>query len=131
MDKKRILIVEASQTFAGILLEFLKEGGYEAELAVNGFEGIKKVYGFLPELIVIDAETPLIQGYQFTRLLKSRPATKKIPVIIFTAQEDSKDKFWGKQAGADLYIGKSPENFEEMSKHIERLLNETAPLDFA
>ena len=130
MDKKRVLIVEASETFANMLLEFLNGEGYETERAVNGLEGIKKVYGFLPELIVTDVEIPLFPGYQFTRLLKSRPATQKIPVIMFTSLGESKDKFWGKQAGADFYIEKSPENFEELLKQVQRLLNENNPVDY-
>ena len=130
VSKKRILIIEASLTFAGILLEFLKEQGYETERAENGIEGIKKLYSFLPELIITDAETPLLPGYQFTRLLKSRPATRNIPLIMYTVLEESKGEFWGKQAGADSYLEKSPENLELLSKEIERLLNESVPTDF-
>ncbi|MDR0315903.1 MAG: response regulator, partial [Treponema sp.] len=130
MDKKRILIFEDSKTFADILLEFLNGEGYETARAENGLDGIKKVYNFLPELIITDVELPLFKGYQSTRLLKSRPATRNIPVIMFTTLGESKDKFWGEQAGADIYIEKYPENFEELSKQIQRLLEENRPVDY-
>ena len=130
MGKKRVLIFEDSDIFADMLLEFLEAQGYETERAENGLEGIKKVYTFLPELIVSDVEMPLFKGYQSTRLLKSRPSTKNIPVIMFTTRGESKDKFWGEQAGADFYIEKSPENFEELSGQIQRLLKEAPPLDY-
>ena len=130
MDKKRVLIFEDSDIFADMVLEFLNGEGYETERAGNGLEGIKKVYEFLPELIVTDVEMPLFKGYQSTRLLKSRPATRNIPVIMFTTLGETKDKFWGEQAGADCYIEKAPENFQELSGSISRLLKESPPVDF-
>ncbi|MCL1815100.1 MAG: response regulator [Treponema sp.] len=130
MDKKRILIFEDSDIFADMLLEFLNGEGYETERAENGLEGIKKVYHFLPHLIVTDVEMPLFKGYQSTRLLKSRPSTRNIPVIMFTSLGETKDKFWGEQAGADYYIEKAPENFEKISKQIQHLLNENQMVDY-
>jgi len=130
MDKKRVLVFEDSDIFADMLLEFLNGEGYETERAENGLEGIKKVYTFLPALIVTDVEMPLFKGYQATRLLKSRSTTRKIPVIMFTSLGESKDRFWGEQAGADFYIQKSPENFDELSKQIQRLLSESPVIDY-
>jgi len=130
MDKKRVLIFEDSDIFADMLLEFLNGEGYETARAKNGLEGIKKVYDFFPELIVSDVEMPLFRGCQSARLLKSRPSTRNIPIIMFTNLGETKDRFWGEQAGADLYMEKSPENFEELSKQIPRLLSESRPVDY-
>ena len=129
-NKKRVLIFEDSEIFADILLEFLNEEGYETARAENGLEGIKLVYSFLPELIVTDVEMPLFKGYQSTRLLKSRPSTRNIPIIMFTTLGESKDKFWGEQAGADYYIEKSPDNFSELAKQIRRFLDESPVIDY-
>jgi class 3 adenylate cyclase/CheY-like chemotaxis protein len=130
MDKKRVLIFEDSDIFADMLLEFLNGEGYETGRAENGLEGTKMVYSFLPELIISDVEMPLFKGYQSTRLLKNRPTTRGIPIIMFTTLGESKDKFWGEHAGADFYIEKSPENFEQLSKQVKRLLHETPPVDY-
>ena len=130
MDKKRVLIFEDSEIFADMLLEFLNSEGFETERAENGLEGIKKVYSFLPELIVTDVEMPLFKGYQATRLLKSRTTTRNIPIIMFTSLGESKDRFWGEQAGADYYIQKAPENFAELSKQVRRLLDESPAIDY-
>jgi DNA-binding response OmpR family regulator len=130
MDKKRVLIFEDSDTYADMLREFLTGEGYETDRAKNGLAGIKKVYSFLPELIISDAELPLFKGYQSIRFLKSRPTTRKIPVIIFSSPSGSKDKFWGEQAGADLFIEKTPENLEELSREIRRLLDENPLVDY-
>jgi adenylate cyclase len=130
MDKRRVLIFEESDVFADLLIEFLNAEGYETQRAKNGLEGIKLVYSFLPELVITAVEMPLLKGYQSARLLKSRPAAGKIPLIMFTNLGETRDKFWGEQAGADVYIEKSPENFGELSAQIQRLLNENRAVDF-
>jgi class 3 adenylate cyclase/DNA-binding response OmpR family regulator len=130
MDKKRILIFEDSEIFANVLLEFLNAEGYETARAKNGLEGIKLVYNFLPALVITDAEMPLFKGCESVRLLKSRPATRNIPVIMLVNPGDTRDKFWGEQAGADFYIEKTPENFGELSIQIQRLLGESRPVDY-
>jgi class 3 adenylate cyclase/DNA-binding response OmpR family regulator len=130
MDKRRVLIFEDSETFANVLLEFLNTEGYETQWAKNGHEGIKLVYSFLPEIIITDMEMPLIKGFEAARFLKSRPAARNIPIIIFTNPGETRDKFWGEQAGADMYIEKAPENFEGLSGQIRRLLSENRPVDY-
>ncbi|MDR2402845.1 MAG: response regulator [Spirochaetaceae bacterium] len=129
-EKKRILLFEDSDIFADMLLEFLNDAGYVTDRAVNGFEGIKQVYTFLPHLIITDVEMPLFKGYQATRLLKSRRNTRDIPVIMFTTLSETRDRFWGSQAGADWYIEKSPDNFDELRYRIAGLLAESPEPDF-
>jgi class 3 adenylate cyclase/DNA-binding response OmpR family regulator len=129
-EAKRILLFEDSDIFADMVLEFLENAGYSTGRAVNGFEGIKQVYRFLPHLIITDVEMPLFKGYQATRLLKSRKNTQKIPIIMFTTLGESRDRFWGGQAGADCYIEKSPDNFEELGNRIKALLEAAAEPDF-
>jgi class 3 adenylate cyclase/DNA-binding response OmpR family regulator len=129
-EAKRILLFEDSDIFADMLLEFLNDAGYVTGRAVNGFEGIKQVYTFLPHLIITDVEMPLFKGYQATRLLKSRKNTRNIPIIMFTTLSETRDRFWGGQAGADWYIEKSPDNFEELLNRIAILLVDAPAPDF-
>jgi len=129
-DKKRILILEDSDIFAEMLLGTFDSSNFILERAVNGFDGIKKVYSFMPHIIITDIEMPLFKGYQVTRLLKSRKNTKMIPVIMFTSLEETKDKFWGEQAGADYYIRKSPENLAPLLETIDDILSKPLDIDF-
>ncbi|MDR1955282.1 MAG: response regulator [Treponema sp.] len=129
-EPKRILLFEDSDIFADILSETLQEAGYCISRAVNGFEGIKRVYQFLPHLIITDVEMPLFKGYQATRLLKSRRYTKAIPIIMFTSLSETRDRFWGGQAGADCYLEKSPDNFGELKDRVAALLREFQDIDF-
>jgi class 3 adenylate cyclase/DNA-binding response OmpR family regulator len=130
-EPKRILIIEDSDIFAQMLMGFLGSFNYSLERAVNGFEGIKKVYSFLPQLIISDIEMPLFKGYQVTRFLKSRKNTKAIPVIMFTSLSETKDKFWGNRAGADIYIEKSPDNFKILEDAISDILSVEREIDFS
>jgi DNA-binding response OmpR family regulator len=130
-EQKRILIMEDSDIFADMLMGFLGSSQYVLERAVNGFEGIKKVYSFMPHLIITDIEMPLFRGYKVTRLLKSRKNTKTIPIIMFTTLDEAKDKFWGGQAGADIYIEKSPDNFQPLGEAVAKILSAAQDIDFA
>ena len=129
-EQKRILIMEDSDIFADMVISAFGEKQYTIERAVNGFEGIKKVYSFLPHLIITDIEMPLFKGYQVTRLLKTRKNTKSIPVIMFTSLDETKDKFWGSQAGADLYIEKSPDNLHPLIVAVDTILSSPFEIDF-
>jgi len=130
-DAKRILILEDSDIFADMLMEFLSSGPYTLERAINGFEGIKQVYSFRPHLIITDIEMPLFKGYQVTRFLKSRKNTKGIPIIMFSTLGETRDKFWGNHAGADMYIEKSPDNFQPLLDAIREILSTPRDIDFA
>jgi class 3 adenylate cyclase/CheY-like chemotaxis protein len=129
-EQKRILILEDSDIFADMVMSAFSEKPYKLERAVNGFEGIKKVYSFLPHLIITDIEMPLFKGYQVTRLLKSRKNTNTIPVVMFTSLDETKDKFWGNQAGADLYIEKSPDNLHPLIVATDTILSAPLNIDF-
>ena len=130
-ESKRILIMEDSDIFADMLAGLFDSSQYTLQRAANGFEGVKKVYSFMPHLIITDVEMPILKGYQVTRLLKSRKNTKTIPIIMFTSLEETKDKFWGNQAGADIYIEKSPDNFRSLLTAVDNILYTESNIDFS
>jgi class 3 adenylate cyclase/DNA-binding response OmpR family regulator len=127
---KRVLLLEDSDIFAEMAVEFLAGEGYEVKRAENGFEGLKLVYTFLPHLIVTDVEMPVFKGYQVARLLKSRKNTRIIPIVMFTSLGETRDRFWGLKAGADCYVEKSPDNFAGLKKGIDELLARAPSPDF-
>lgn len=113
----KILLVEDSET----QLKFLKEGlvgyGFEVETALNGSEAYKKVFSYTPDIVVSDIMMPAIDGYHLCRMLKNMDETKKIPVILLTILEKKIDAFWGKKAGAQLFLSKSID-MKELVSHI-------------
>lgn len=103
----KILLVEDSETQLKFLREGLLQNGFEVETASNGSEAYKKVYSCTPDIVVSDIVMPAIDGYQLCRMLKNVEETKKIPVILLTVLENKIDNFWGKKAGAQLFLSKS------------------------
>ena len=103
----KILLVEDSDTQLKFLKEGLEKNGFEVETASNGSEAYKKVYSSTPDLVLSDIMMPAIDGYQLCRMLKNMDETKKIPVVLLTILENKIDSFWGKKAGAQLFLSKS------------------------
>lgn len=113
----KILLVEDSDSQREFLREGLTKNGFEVETAQNGAEAYKKLFEFIPDLILSDIMMPVIDGYQLCRLIKNKEETKKIPVILLTILDKKIDSFWGKKAGAQLFLSKSID-INELVKNI-------------
>lgn len=103
----KILLVEDSETQLKFLRDGLVKNGFEVETALNGAEAYKKLYEYIPDIVVSDIMMPVIDGYQLCRMIKNVEETKKIPVILLTVLDKKIDSFWGKKAGAQLFLSKS------------------------
>ena len=113
----KILLVEDSDTQLKFLKEGLESHGFEIETAINGAEAYKKVYTYTPDIVVSDIMMPAIDGYQLCRMIKNMEETKKIPVILLTVLDKKIDSFWGKKAGAQLFLSKSID-IKELANNI-------------
>ena len=103
----KILLVEDTDTQLKFLKDGLEKSGFDVDTATNGSEAYKKVYSCAPDIIVSDIKMPGIDGYQLCRMLKNTEETKRIPIILLTVLESKIDSFWGKKAGAQLFLSKS------------------------
>ena len=103
----KILLVEDSATEHKFLNDGLIRCGFSVETALNGSEAYKKLYAFAPDIVVSDIVMPAIDGYQLCRMIKNDDETKKIPVILLTVMDKKIDAFWGKKAGAQLFLSKA------------------------
>ena len=113
----KILLVEDSESQLEFLREGLTRSGFEVDTAKNGAEAYKKLFECMPDLVLSDIMMPAIDGYQLCRLIKNKEETKKIPVILLTILDKKIDNFWGKKAGAQLFLSKSID-LEELVKNI-------------
>ena len=117
----KILLVEDSDTQLKFLKDGLIKNGFEVETAMNGAEAYKKLYECVPDVVVSDIMMPVIDGYQLCRMIKNVDETKKIPVILLTVLDKKIDSFWGKKAGAQLFLSKSI-NMDELVRNINATL---------
>ena len=74
--------------------------------AENGAEALTTVARQRPDLILMDIQLPVMDGYEATRRLKSDPATKSIPIIVVTSYALSGDETKAREAGCDAYVTK-------------------------
>ncbi|MGZ3410245.1 MAG: response regulator [Xanthobacteraceae bacterium] len=103
---KRILVVEDQEDNRQILRDLLGSVGFEMVEAGDGQEALVQAAKQRPDLILMDIQLPVMDGYEATRRLKSDPATKSIPIIVVTSYALSGDEGKAKAAGCDAYVTK-------------------------
>ncbi|WP_332855414.1 response regulator [Duganella sp. S19_KUP01_CR8] len=87
-EARCILIVEDDRNFAGILMDFVRQRGYAALVAVDGAGGIALARHYLPSAILLDVMLPSIDGWGVMRSLKDSAETRHIPVHFITCLEE-------------------------------------------
>ena len=103
---KRILVIEDQEDNRLILNDLLTSFGYEVLEAVTGEEGLNLAENSNPELILMDIQLPLMDGYEVTRRIKANPKLKQVNIIAVTSFALSGDKEKALAAGFDGYIAK-------------------------
>ena len=103
---KRILVVEDQEDNRQILRDLLGHSGYELMEAENGEEALAAVAKQRPDLILMDIQLPIMDGYEVTRRIKNDPSLKSIPIIVVTSYALSGDEGKAQAAGCDAYITK-------------------------
>jgi two-component system, cell cycle response regulator DivK len=89
---KRILVVEDQEDNMQILRDLLGSVGYELIEARDGEEGVKAAKAERPDLILMDIQLPVLDGYEATRQIKADPAMRAIPIIVVTSYALSGDE---------------------------------------
>lgn len=103
---KRILIIEDQEDNRAILRDLLSQAGYALIEAADGEEGVELAQSERPDLILMDIQLPLIDGYEATRRIKAKPELKSIPIIAVTSYALSGDEAKARAAGCDGYVTK-------------------------
>ena len=103
---KRILVVEDHEDNRQILRDLLSSAGYEMVEAHDGEAALPAAALHKPDLILMDIQLPLLDGYEATRRIKADPALKAIPVIVVTSYALSGDEAKARAAGCDAYVAK-------------------------
>jgi len=103
---KRILVVEDQEDNRQILRDLLNSVGYQILEAEDGARGVAAAEAERPDLILMDIQLPLVDGYEATRRIKADPALAHIPVIAVTSYALSGDEAKTKAAGCNAYVAK-------------------------
>ena len=103
---KRILVVEDQEDLRGVLRTLLTGSGYEMLEAVDGETGVARAKSDRPDLILMDIQMPVLDGYEATRRIKADPDLKGIPVIAVSSFAMKGDEEKARAAGCDHYVTK-------------------------
>ena len=123
-SKTKILIVDDELINLDFFAVMLSKLGFEVGKAEDGEEALEKVKDFFPDLIILDNIMPKLTGWEVTKILKQNEAfsdVRHIPIIMFSAMDDVKDKLEGFELGIADYITK-PFNFSEVFARIKTVL---------
>jgi two-component system, cell cycle response regulator DivK len=115
---KRILVVEDQPDNRQILRDLFESTGYEIVEAEDGQAGVVAAKAQRPDLILMDIQLPVMDGYEATRRIKADPDLRAIPIIVVTSYALSGDDVKARAAGCDGYVTKpfSPRQLLAMVK---------------
>jgi two-component system cell cycle response regulator DivK len=118
---KCILVVEDQEDNRRILRDLLTSAGFELIEATTGEEGVRLAKTRRPDLILMDIQMPVLDGYEATRQIKTAPELQHIPIIVVTSYALSGDDAKARAAGADAYVAK-PFSPRELLAKIRQFL---------
>jgi len=104
---KKILLVEDDMALASVYRSRLELEGFEVDHVANGELALSKIIEFKPDLVVLDAMMPKINGFDVLDIVRNTPETTNTRVIMLTALSQPKDKERAESLGADDYLVKS------------------------
>ncbi len=116
-----ILIVDDSPANLGVVFDFLDGLGFTIMVAQDGESSLEKVQFALPDIILLDALMPGLDGFQVCRRLQENPTTRDIPVIFMTGLSSIADKIRGFEAGAVDYVTKPVQEEELLARVVTHL----------
>jgi two-component system sensor histidine kinase/response regulator len=122
MTRPEILIVDDIPGNLNFVSDILYNVGFRIIVATNGRDAIDITREKHPDLILLDAAMPLMDGYEVCRILKEDDSTKEIPIIFLTAKGEDEDILKGFESGAVDYISKpfnTSELISRVNTHIE------------
>lgn len=119
---RKILVVDDNKDSRELVAKVLKAKGYMIIEAADGEDALQKAGDETPDLILMDISIPKIDGYEATRILKSRNDCKDIPVVALTAHAMKGDMEKAISAGCDGYIPK-PVDTRELPNQVKDFLD--------
>jgi two-component system phosphate regulon response regulator PhoB len=122
----RILIAEDEEALTLLLRYNLEAAGYTVETVARGDEADTCLKEAVPDLVILDWMLPGLSGIELCRLLRARPETKALPIIMLTARGEESERIRGLMTGADDYIVK-PFSVPELIARVSALLRRSSP----
>lgn len=122
-------MVEDETDIAGLIKHTLeREGDLSIDVVSSGDAALGSVSERVPDILILDLNLPVLEGLEVCRILRARPATARMPIIMLTARSSEADRVSGLDLGADDYITK-PFSPRELSARVRAALRRGRPDD--
>jgi DNA-binding response OmpR family regulator len=118
----RILVVEDELDIADLIKHtFERSGEASVDIVASGDAALKAINEAQPDLVILDLNLPSIDGTEVCRMVRARPATAALPIIMLTARTAEIDRVLGLDLGADDYVTK-PFSLRELAARVRAVL---------
>ena len=124
----KVLVVEDYSPLAESLEYQLKRAGYEVYRASDGREGVDQAKLYLPDLVILDIDLPVLGGIEVCKQLRADPKTRETLILMLTAMGEESDQVVGFAVGADDYVVKPVESYKVLLQRIKALLRRREPM---
>lgn len=114
--KRRILLVDDEELNVRFLSTFLTRKGFEIDVASNGNDALERISANMPDVVLLDAMMPGMDGFEVCRRLRENQTTHLLPVIMVTALHSIEDEVRALESGADDFLPKPINNLELMAR---------------
>jgi DNA-binding response OmpR family regulator len=119
--REKVLLVEDDIEFLNLTRTWLHNAGYEVFTAGDGVEGMRRVFSSRPDIVILDANIPKMDGWEVCRRIRDM---SDIPVLMVTVNGQKSDKLKGFSMGADDYLPK-PVDFHELIARVQAIMRRT------
>ncbi len=116
-----VMIVDDSLTVRKITSRLLTREGFEVVTAKDGLDAMQVLGERIPDAILLDIEMPRMDGFEFTKTVKSDARTAHIPIIMITSRTAEKHRNRAQELGVEVYLGK-PFQEEELLRNLREML---------
>jgi two-component system phosphate regulon response regulator PhoB len=116
-----VLLVEDEDQLRRVMKDLLQREGYRVAEARDGIQALDEVDRSAPDVIILDLNLPGLDGYGVLQQLRSRPATREIPVMVLTAKGDEDNEVRVFELGADDFVTK-PFRARALTARLEAVL---------
>jgi DNA-binding response OmpR family regulator len=118
----RVLVVEDEQDIAALIKHALERSGdAQVDVVGSGDTALRAVTDRAPDLVILDVNLPVLSGTEVCRVMRGRPDTAHVPIIMLTARTSEADRVAGLDLGADDYVTK-PFSLRELAARVRAVL---------
>ena len=116
-----VLVVDDDESMRLLLQKWMGGEGYRVAVAENGVSAVEKATAEPPDVILLDAKMPGMDGFQVAESLKTTEHTRTVPIIMVTALDDPQSKLRALKAGVQEFLTK-PVDQSELSLRVQNVL---------